>query len=192
MVDLMYPNIYEFGQCTWGAANLENWVLRYGNLGNALDWAQNWRDHGGFVQMTPAVGLVACFQPGSNDADVVFGHVAVVINITALKPQHFTVDEMNGPRGPGHYDDRVCIDGPGVSFLVQSNPTPSPSPTPQGEPVFIAQGPTNIGNYLVFENGATIPIGAPTTSAALAAQLKLQVIVVDQTFAQNCAAKATA
>jgi hypothetical protein len=106
-------------------------VLRYGNLENALDWAANWRAHGGFVQMTPAEHTVACFQPGSNQADAVFGHVAVVIALGGGKA--FTVDEMNGPAGPGHYDDRVCFNDPGVSFLVQSAPTPPPPSPPTEE-----------------------------------------------------------
>lgn len=122
---MSYPNIYSFGQCTWGAANLHNWVLRYGNLGNARDWAANWRAQGGFVGMTPAVGTIACFQPGSNQADAVFGHVAAVISVTG---KQFAVDEMNGPAGPGHYDDRTCIDNPGVSFLYENDPTPIHSP----------------------------------------------------------------
>jgi hypothetical protein len=181
------PNIYPFGQCTWGAANLCNWVMRYGNLQNAKEWAAGWRDHGGFVGMTPAVGTVACFQPGDNQADAVFGHVAVVVEVVG---KGFRVDEMNGPAGPGHYDLRWCYDDPGVSFLHENDPTPPPTPTPpiptpipQGEPVFIAQNPQQ-GDYLVFDNGLSVPIGASTTVTALVAALKppLPVVNVDPEF----------
>jgi hypothetical protein len=159
-----YPNIYDFGQCTWGAANLENWVLRYGNLGNALDWAANWRAKGGFVQMTPAVNTIACFQPGSNEADAVFGHVAAVITLGGGKA--FTVDEMNGPAGPGHYDDRVCFNDPGVSFLVQSAPTPPPPIPTEALPMFIVIGPANVGIYFLYDDGTLIPVGKPATVAS--------------------------
>lgn len=109
------------GQCTWWCAEIAPWCTRYGLLGNALDWAANWRAHGGFVQMTPAVGTIACFQPGSNQADAVFGHVAVVVSV---KGPEFVVSEENGPLGPGRQDDRTCLDNAGVSFLVEFAPTP--------------------------------------------------------------------
>jgi len=119
-------NIYPFGQCTWWCADQEPWVERYGNLGNALDWARNWRERGGFVQMTPVVGAVACFQPGTDGADARYGHVAVVVTVEnpVLSHGQFIVSEMNGPAGPGHTDDRLCHDSPGVSFLVEFAPTP--------------------------------------------------------------------
>jgi surface antigen len=116
-------NPYPYGQCTWWCADQEPWCLDHGNLGNALDWAANWRERGGFVQLTPAVGCIACFQPGSNGADAVTGHVAVVISV---KGSDFTVSEMNGPNGPGHTDDRACVNDAGVSYLVQQPPTPEP------------------------------------------------------------------
>jgi hypothetical protein len=80
--------------------------------------------------MTPVVGSIACFQPGSNGADAVFGHVAVVI---AVSGNSFVVSEMNGPAGPGHTDDRGCTNGPGVSYLVENAPTP-PAPQPPTSP----------------------------------------------------------
>jgi surface antigen len=118
------PNIYPFGQCTWWCADQEPWCERYGNLGNALDWASNWRARRGFVQMTPAVGTIACFQPGSDGADARYGHVAVVIPTAIVVPGRFMVSEMNGPAGPGRTDDRACQNNPGVSFLVEFAPTP--------------------------------------------------------------------
>ena len=117
-------NIYRpVGQCTWYCAEVDPWCMRYGNLGNALDWAANWRSRGGWVQMTPMVGTIACFQPGSNAADAVFGHVAVVIEVTG---NLFRVSEMNGPSGPGHTDDRGCTNNPGVSYLVETTPSEEP------------------------------------------------------------------
>ena len=110
------------GQCTWWCAEDQPWCLTYGLLGNAKDWAANWRAKGGLVVMTPSVGNIACFQPGSNQADAVFGHVAVVIALQSSG--YFTVSEMNGPAGPGRVDDRRCHNNSGVSFLVAPAPTP--------------------------------------------------------------------
>lgn len=71
--------------------------------------------------------------------------------------------------------------------------TLAPPPQPQqGEAVFVAQGPAGQGDYLVFDNGATIPIGAPATAADFVRLLKLEVVPVDLEFIQNCAKKATA
>lgn len=124
-------NLYPRGQCTWWCADQEPWCERYGNLSNAKDWAGAWREHGGFVGMTPADGCVACFQPGSNEADAVYGHVAVVVAVRGNGM--FTVSEMNGPKGPGRVDDRNCINGPGVSYLYENDPTP-----PEDEMPFLA------------------------------------------------------
>ena len=169
---MSYTNIYRYGQCTWGAANLANWVLEFGNLGNALDWAANWREHGGFVGMTPAVGTVVCFQPYVDGADAVFGHVAVVIAVTG---DQFTVDEMNGPKGPGHYDDRVCGDNPGCSFLYPHDPTPPPKPTPPtGESDEMALYQLNNGTIYLLSGGTKTPLGDGADAAYLEAEgLKL-------------------
>ena len=155
---MSYTNIYRFGQCTWGAANLANWVLEFGNLGNALDWAANWREHGGFVGMTPAVGTVVCFQPYVDGADAVFGHVAGVIAVTG---DQFTVDETNGPKGPGHYDDRICGDSPGCSYLYPYDPTPPhpPAPPPTGGPQMWLYQLTNGTIYLV-QGGVKLQLGS--------------------------------
>ena len=129
--------------------------MRYGNLGNALDWAAHWRQHGGFVQMTPLVGTIACFQPGSDGADAVFGHVAVVIGVGGGKD--FTISEMNGPKGPGRTDDRVCFDGPGVSFLREFIPQP---PSPPGEDVPPMYQRTNGSTYLLV-GSSLLTLGSP-------------------------------
>lgn len=94
--------------------------MRYGNLGNAHWWASTWAGRGGYVSRTPAVGTIACFQPGVDEADAGTGHVAVVV---AAGNGTVTVSEMNGPNGPGHTDDRVCSVVPGVSFLYAEPPT---------------------------------------------------------------------
>lgn len=155
-------NIYPPGQCTYGAAAEASWVLRYGNLGNALDWAASWRERGGFVQMTPAVGAVACFQPGDNEADARFGHVAVVIGVTG---RTFVVSEMNGPRGPGHYDDRTCTDDPGVSFLMEATPTAT-----QEKPMHLFAIQDALGTVmLLVEGGAYLHVGTEADVAAFKA-----------------------
>lgn len=113
-------NPYPFGQCTWWCADQQPWCTTRGNLHNAKDWGANWRERGGFVQLVAAVGAIACFQPGSNGADAIFGHVAVVVKV--LDAHSFIVSEMNGPAGPGHTDDRECWNDAGVSFLMAPAP----------------------------------------------------------------------
>lgn len=127
---MSYPQIYPNGQCTYGAAELENWVLRYGNLGNAYAWAVNWASHGGVLSNSPVVGSVACFQPGCDGAEAPYGHVAAVIGVSG---NTFTIDEMNGPAGPGRFDDRVCAVSSGVKFLLEgAAPAPTPAPPAPG------------------------------------------------------------
>jgi hypothetical protein len=122
------PNIYPPGQCTWWCAEVEPWCLRYGNLGNAESWAGNWGAHGGSLSRSPKVSDVACFQPGVDGA-LGLGHVAVVIGVGA---NTFTVTEMHAPR-LGVVDTRTYALMPGISFLVQSAPTPPPPSPPTEE-----------------------------------------------------------
>lgn len=123
---------------------------RFGNLGNARDWAGNWRSHGGYVTSKPALHDVACFQPNVDGADAVFGHVAVVVAISGVL---FTVSEMNGPAGPGRTDDRVCRLASGVSFLAQNSPAPPPAPpSPTGGHRMWLYQATNGTVYLVAGN----------------------------------------
>lgn len=151
-------NPYPPGQCTWWCADDRPWCLAHGNLGNALDWAANWRARGGFVGMTPAAGTIACFQPGVDGADAVFGHVAIVLSVDAVS---FTVSEMNGPAGPGRIDNRVCYNSSGVSFLHQSPPTPPPI-TQEDPKMFVIAGPGNAGEYFLYPDGTLIPLGNPS------------------------------
>lgn len=103
-------------------------MQRYGNLGNARSWAANWASHGGTVSGLPVKGSVACFQPGCDGALYPNGHVGVVVSVSG---NTFVLDEMNGPAGPGRYDDRVCAVSSGVKFLLQGRaPTPTPTPPP--------------------------------------------------------------
>ena len=119
-------SIYSAGQCTDGAANEAPWVERFGNLGNAKDWAANWARNGGTVTRTPEVGAVACFQPFCDGALAPYGHVGVV---TAVNGGTFQISEMNGPAGPGHYDTRWCVASSGVAFLLdQAGAIGSPVP----------------------------------------------------------------
>ena len=143
------------GQCTWYCAEVEPWCLRYGVLGNAKDWAANWRSHGGWVQMTPMVGTIACFQPGSNGADAVFGHVAIVIELTTNFGD-FIVSEENGPLGPGRVDNRLCHNNVGVSYLREFAPSPSPI---IGEEVSLYQR-INGSTYFVA-GGSLVTLGTP-------------------------------
>ena len=60
---------------------------------------------------------------------------------------------------------------------------PTPAPVFQEVPVFIAQGPTAQGDYLVFDNGLSVPIGASATVTAFAGStLKVPVVPVDAEF----------
>lgn len=148
-------NLYPFGQCTWWSANEEPWVQRYGNLGNAKDWAANWRAKGGFVTSRPAIGDVACFQPNVDGADAVFGHVAVVV---AISGAFFTVSEMNGPAGPGRTDDRVCRLASGVSFLAQFAPVPPSKPSAEDPRMFTIINFGAPGTYIVYDDHVLVGI----------------------------------
>ena len=142
-------SIYPAGQCTDYCANTETWVTRYGNLGNALSWANNWRNHGGTVNSTPSVNAVACFQPGCQGA-FADGHVAVVRSVSG---SNFEVSEENGPAGPGRVDNRACHVQSCVVFLVSGGapapapkpPAPSPAPSPAGNDYIVVSGDTMSG-----------------------------------------------
>jgi surface antigen len=129
--------------------------MRYGNLGNALDWAAHWRSHGGFVTSRPGITDVACFQPFTDGADAVYGHVAVV---TAISGVFFTVSEMNGPAGPGRTDDRVCRLASGVSFLAQFAPTPPIPLSPGGPPMWLYQAVS--GTVYLVAGNTLVPLGS--------------------------------
>jgi surface antigen len=148
---------FPYGQCTWWCAHEEPWVLRCDHLGNALDWAANWRSIGGYVTSRPAIGDIACFQPYVDGADAVFGHVAVVIAVSGV---FFTVSEMNGPAGPGRVDDRVCKLNPGVSFLAES--APAPPQTPQEDDVYYLVSIAGDPNAGVYRLGGGFYVGVAT------------------------------
>ncbi len=125
---MAYANPYPPPECTHGAAQLANWVLRYGLLGNALSWGSNWAAHGGAISASPVVGSVACFQPGVDGAFAPYGHVGYV---DAISGNVFRIDEENGPAGPGRLDERWCAASSGVRFLLEGTaPAPSPAPAP--------------------------------------------------------------
>lgn len=130
---------------------------RFGNLGNARDWAGNWRSHGGYVTAKPALHDVACFQPNVDGADAVFGHVGVVVAISGVL---FTVSEMNGPAGPGRTDDRVCRLASGVSFLRESAPLPPVPPiTPGGSEDMLYQDSGD--TVWLVTGGVKVALGDP-------------------------------
>lgn len=73
-------NAYEFSQCTWWA-----YVRRHqlglpagSHMGNGADWADTARKLGYWVDNTPRVGDVICFQRGQYQSDTTYGHVGIV------------------------------------------------------------------------------------------------------------------
>ena len=73
-------NAYEFSQCTWWA-----YVRRHqlglpagSHMGNGADWANTARKLGYWVDNTPRVGDVICFQRGQYQSDTTYGHVGIV------------------------------------------------------------------------------------------------------------------
>lgn len=124
--------------------------MAHGNLGNALDWAGNWRSQGGFVNAVPAVGTIACFQPGADGADVGSGHVAVVVRIQDASS--FIVTEMHAPT-LGVVDTRRCPLVAGIAFLHEF-----PPPPPEADDLTSAQAQmlADIHNALF---GPTAPSG---------------------------------
>lgn len=113
--------------------------------------------------MTPALNTVACFQPGSNEADAVFGHVAVVVKVG--QDGSFVVSEENGPAGPGHQDDRFCTNGPGVSYLVENVPPPVPKEDDPRMFTIINFGAPGI--YILYDDHVLVGIYQPTDVAEL-------------------------
>ena len=76
-------NAYEFSQCTWWA-----YVRRHqlglpagSHMGNGADWANTARKLGYWVDGTPRVGDVICFQRGQYDSDPTYGHVGIVESV---------------------------------------------------------------------------------------------------------------
>lgn len=76
-------NAYEYSQCTWWA-----YVRRHqlglpagSHMGNGADWASTARRLGYWVDNTPRVGDVICFQRGQYESDSTYGHVAIVENV---------------------------------------------------------------------------------------------------------------
>lgn len=76
-------NAYAFSQCTWWA-----YVRRHqlglpagSHMGNGADWADTARKLGYWVDSTPRVGDVICFQRGQYDSDLTYGHVGIVENV---------------------------------------------------------------------------------------------------------------
>lgn len=117
-------SIYPAGQCTDYAATRLPWINAAGNLGNALNWARNWK---GPKSTTPAAGTVAVFQPGWGGASGT-GHVAVV---ESVQPDGtFTISEQNFESGPGTGLGKTDIrsgvkNGLGVTFLYPASGTSS-------------------------------------------------------------------
>lgn len=168
-------SIYPEGECTDGAVELEPWVERYGNLGNAKDWGGNWAKHGGAVSGSPQVNSIACFQPGCDGASASDGHVAKVISVNG---NTFVIDEMNGPAGLGRFDDRTCAVSSGVKFLLESA---APPPVGGGGDVpgeHVEQ--FNVRVMRQCTKGANVR-ALPTTNAAV-----LRVLLAGQ--AVNCVA----
>lgn len=78
-------NAYEFSQCTWWA-----YVRRHqlglpagSHMGNGADWADTARRLGYWVDSTPRVGDVICFQRGQYGSDPFYGHVGIVESVAS-------------------------------------------------------------------------------------------------------------
>ncbi len=87
-------NCYPYGECTWYA-----WERRkdlpcfLGSAGHAANWANSAGQCGFAVDTRPAPGAIAVFPPGVQDADPVYGHVAVVERVYA--DGRYRVSEYN-------------------------------------------------------------------------------------------------
>jgi surface antigen len=120
------PNLYSFGWCTWGAAELATRDMN--GLGNAPDWTYNAARRGYPTGYAPAIGATAVFQPGysvsggwvSGVQTVGWGtgegHVAHVVGIQG---NAFEIQEMNNSYygGWGRWDTVWIALIPGVSFI---------------------------------------------------------------------------
>lgn len=75
---------YPAGQCTWWAAWRRESIGRPvdAHLGNGRDWADSAARLGMSVDSLPRVGDVVCFQGAVLGADAVYGHVAVIEEIS--------------------------------------------------------------------------------------------------------------
>jgi len=80
-----YPDRFPYGWCTWWAAYNRHVTWN----GNAGDWLANASAQGFHTQLTPTVGAIAVYRPGSGYSQL--GHVAVVIAVSAAT---YTVSEM--------------------------------------------------------------------------------------------------
>ena len=81
-----YPDHFPYGQCTWWAAYNRHVTWN----GNAGDWLTTASAQGLHTQLTPGVGAIAVYRPGSGYSQ--YGHVAVVIAVSSTT---YTVSEMN-------------------------------------------------------------------------------------------------
>jgi hypothetical protein len=81
-----YPDHFPYGQCTWWAAYNRHVSWN----GNAADWLANASAQGFHTQLTPTVGAIAVYRPGSGYSQL--GHVAVVVGVASTA---YTVSEMN-------------------------------------------------------------------------------------------------
>jgi surface antigen len=80
-----YPDRFPYGWCTWWAAYNRHVTWN----GNAGDWLANASAQGFHTQLTPTVGAIAVYRPGSGYSQL--GHVAIVVAVSAAT---YTVSEM--------------------------------------------------------------------------------------------------
>lgn len=161
------------GSQKWG----QTWPLNWGNAGN---WPNAARKVNGFsVDGFPAIGSVMALGPGINGAGPV-GHVGWVERI--IDSHSIWVSEYDFLNRFGYDERQFPIVGALFIHL------PRPNPITEVEPVFIAAGPPAAGAFLVFENGQSVPIGAPSTVTNLQnSVLKIPSIAVDQEFINGLA-----
>lgn len=189
-----YTPSYENRECTSGAAWWGRGVLRKvwpTGWGSALNWPGHARGLGWRVDFKPAINSIMALAPFVNGAGRA-GHVAFVVSVDAVHGE-VIVWQYNGEARPLDHRFSVGtypISGAAFIHIPAAAVSPPPHPSLKGEPVFIAQGPAGQGDYLVFDNAATMPIGAASTVTELEARIaNLPVVPVDLEFIKNCELK---
>lgn len=155
-------SIYPAGQCTDYVASRFAWINGAGNLGDAWNWAANWRLKGYPTTTTPTPGSVMVAPPGVAGAGG-YGHVAVVESVAP--DGSFRVSEQNfasgGTGGLGVTDVRpIPRYVPGMVFLLPPGGVtnaPGVSGLTAGGTVLASTGPSV----------SDIPVIGPGISAVL-------------------------
>lgn len=114
-------NVGADGQCTWGAIEqFHNATGLYPVFeGDALNWNDSAPGHGWTVVPDPQARSIVVFEPGVAGADSTLGHVAWVTSVQDTEQGRMvTFTEMNGPAGPGQYNERTTAHQAGMSYIL--------------------------------------------------------------------------